>query len=102
MSERPSNLQVVGDTLAIAWSDGTESYIPVKHLRARSPSAEVLGERDIFGQKYGGAAGTGTPDVSVLGWEWVGSYAVRFEFSDGHRTGLYAYGYLKTLADEVS
>jgi DUF971 family protein len=27
----------------------------------------------------------------------VGNYALRFEFSDGHRTGLYTYDYLRAL-----
>jgi DUF971 family protein len=38
------------------------------------------------------------PGVKVLGWEKVGNYAFRFEFSDGHRTGLYSYDYLRNLA----
>jgi len=28
----------------------------------------------------------------------VGGYAIRFDFSDGHRTGLYSFDYLKRLA----
>jgi DUF971 family protein len=93
---------VIGDTVAISWPDGAESYLPVRFLRARSPSADVLGERDIFGQKYGGQAGAGAADVRVTGWEWIGAYAVRFEFSDGHRTGLYSYAYLRALGDEAA
>jgi DUF971 family protein len=34
----------------------------------------------------------------VLGWEKVCNFSCRFEFSDGHRTGLYSYDYLRNLA----
>ncbi|MBL9207686.1 MAG: DUF971 domain-containing protein, partial [Opitutaceae bacterium] len=37
--------------------------------------------------------------VTVVGWERVGNYAIRFDFSDGHRTGLYSYDYLRDLAN---
>jgi DUF971 family protein len=33
----------------------------------------------------------------VLGWEQIGNYAICFNFSDGHRTGLYSYDYLRDL-----
>ncbi|HEY5078261.1 MAG TPA: gamma-butyrobetaine hydroxylase-like domain-containing protein [Opitutaceae bacterium] len=33
----------------------------------------------------------------MLSWEQVGNYAIRFDFSDGHRTGLYTYDYLRKL-----
>ena len=96
----PTNIQVIGDQVAIAWSDGTESYLPFTDLRAASPSAETQGERDILGQRHGGHGRRNFDGVQVTGWERVGNYAVRFEFSDGHRTGLYAYDYLKKLGDQ--
>lgn len=79
------------------WSDGTESYISASKLRAASPSAETRGERDIFGQQYGGNQKTDFSEVQILGWERIGNYALRFDFSDGHRTGLYSYDYLQEL-----
>jgi len=36
--------------------------------------------------------------VSILGWQVVGNYALRFDFSDGHRTGIYSFEYLRQLA----
>jgi len=93
----PTNLQLIGTEVAIAWSDGAETYIAAEKLRAASPSAENQGERDIFGQKYGGDGPKSFPGVQVTGWEQVGNYAIRFDFSDGHRTGLYSYDYLRRL-----
>ena len=94
----PANIQLIGQEVAIVWADGTESYFAFERLRAASPSAETQGERDIFGQQYGGHGPKKFPDVQVLGWEQVGNYALRFDFSDGHRTGLYSFDYLRTLA----
>jgi DUF971 family protein len=95
----PSEIQMIGNEIAIRWSDGSESFITVPALRAASPSAEVQGERDIFGQRRGGEAGEGPPDVELLGWKPVGNYAIQFHFSDGHRTGLYTFDYLKRLGE---
>jgi DUF971 family protein len=94
----PTTIQLIGQEVAIAWSDGVETYFDSERLRAASPSAENLGERDIFGQQHGGGGPRTFPGVRVLGWERIGNYAFRFEFSDGHRTGLYSFDYLRKLA----
>ncbi len=94
----PTNIQLIGTEVAIVWDDGLESYFAADRLRAASPSAETQGERDIFGQKYGGDGPKNFAGVSVTGWEQIGNYAVRFDFSDGHRTGLYSYDYLRKLS----
>ena len=94
----PANIQLIGQEIAIVWADGVESYFGFEQLRAASPSAETQGERDIFGQQYGGQGPKKFPGVQVLGWEQVGNYAIRFDFNDGHRTGLYSYDYLRKLA----
>lgn len=99
--QTPKNMQIIGREVAIAWSDGSESYFPMSFLRAHSPSAENRGETDIFGRKYGGTNRTEFDAVEVLGWRFVGNYAVRFEFSDGHNTGLYSFSYLKELEEKL-
>jgi DUF971 family protein len=94
----PTNVQLIGNEVAIVWDDGVETYFEFEKLRAASPSAETAGERDIFGNQYGGHGPKTFPDVTVVGWQRVGNYALRFDFSDGHKTGLYAYDYLRKLA----
>jgi DUF971 family protein len=94
----PTNIQLIGSEVAIVWDDGAESYLACEKLRAASPSASNLGEVDIFGHKYGGDGPKKFPGVQVVGWAIVGNYAVRFDFSDGHNTGLYSYDYLRRLA----
>jgi len=98
----PQNIQLIGHEVAIAWSDGAETYFPMNKLRAASPSAEQRGEKDIFGQRQGGTDQKDFPGVIVLGWERVGNYAIRFDFSDGHNSGLYSYELLLDLARALS
>lgn len=100
LMKKPANIQLIGTEVAIAWDDGSESYFAGEALRAASPSAETQGERDILGVTHGGSAQRRFPGVTVTGWQFVGNYAVRFDFSDGHRTGLYSFDYLQRLAAE--
>ena len=93
----PQDVQIIGSEVAIRWDDGKESFLSFATLRAASPSAETRGERDIFGHQYGGNVPRNFVGVEVTGWERIGNYAIRFEFSDGHRTGLYSYELLRQL-----
>jgi DUF971 family protein len=94
----PTNVQAIGNELAIVWDDGVESYFDFEKLRAASPSAANMGERDILGNQYGGDGPKQFKGVTVTGWERVGNYALRFDFSDGHNSGLYSFDYLRELA----
>lgn len=93
----PQDVQLIGSEVAIRWDDGRESFISYATLRAASPSAEVQGERDIFGHQYGGEVPKNFVGIEVTNWERIGNYALRFSFSDGHRTGLYTYDLLRQL-----
>jgi DUF971 family protein len=95
----PTTMQLIGSELAIQWEDGHESYITAVSLRANSPSASVAGERDILGNQYGGERGKDHSQVTIDSWVPVGNYAFRFQFSDGHNTGIYSYELLRRLGD---
>jgi DUF971 family protein len=89
----PVDLQIIGDYVALTWADGREQLIRAELLRELSPSAENMGEVDILGQRWGGDGPRRFPGVIVTGLTKVGNYAVTFEFSDGHRTGIYSWDY---------
>ena len=80
--------------LFIEFDDGVSGVIGYKRLREESPSAEVRG--------HGSGPHPPQPpvphDISVLGAEPVGRYAVRIQFSDGHDSGLYTWKFLRELA----
>lgn len=78
--------------LEVAFSDGARFRIPFELMRVYSPSAEVQGHGP--GQE---TLQTGKRDVTLLGLEPVGHYAVKPLFSDGHDTGLFSWDYLYEL-----
>ena len=98
---QPETIQAIGNEIALRWDDGSESYYPMALLRALSPSAENIGERDLLGKIHGGDSRTEYPGVTVNSWSIVGSYAVQFVFSDGHNTGLYSFDYLQEIWDHL-
>ena len=97
----PQSIQAIGNQIAILWDDQVESYFPMETLRAASPSAENVGERDLLGNQIGGSSQTSFPGVTVTGWNIVGGYALQFQFSDGHNTGLFSYDYLRALWEHL-
>lgn len=75
--------------LEIGFSDGAGFRIPFELMRVYSPSAEVQGHGP--GQEV---LQTGKRDVTLVGLEPVGNYAVQPAFSDGHNSGIYSWDYL--------
>jgi DUF971 family protein len=73
----------------------------MERLRAFSPSASNTGERDLLGNQIGGDDKTEFPGVTVRGWQNVGGYALQFDFSDGHNTGIYTWAYLREIGNRL-
>ncbi len=97
----PKNLAIIGGELAIAWHDEREDFLTGPYLRERSPSAENIGEPDLFGNWRGGESPKDRSGVELKGFEYVGNYAVRLIFSDGHSTGIFSWEYLRKIAQEA-
>lgn len=95
--QAPQNIQLIGNEICIIWADSTESYFTAHFLRQHSPSAQNKGEKDIFGNQYGGNGPKEFPGITITGWDFQGNYAFRPWFSDGHSSGLYSWEYLKEL-----
>ena len=81
--------------LEIAFDDGARYRIPFELMRVYSPSAEVQGHGP--GQE---TLQTGKRQVGITDLQMVGHYAVQPTFSDGHDTGIFAWGYLYKLGAE--
>lgn len=97
----PENIDAIGSEIAIRWSDGSEDFFPMHLLRRYSPSAENQGETDLLGKPLFIPEEKDVSSVTVTRWEPVGGYALLFHFSDGHRTGIYAFDYLKKVAEAI-
>ena len=83
---------LLGDDLYILWRDGHESRYRLLDLRDACPCASCVDE--ITGQKT--LKRESIPkDIFVESSEYVGNYAFRIRWSDGHDTGLYNFRYLR-------
>ncbi len=78
--------------LELAYENGEHYTLDFEYLRVYTPSAEARGHGP--GQE---TLQTGKRNVSIERIEPVGTYAVRFVFSDGHDSGLYSWDLLYNL-----
>ena len=95
MSATPAKLEKVRDEkFRITWDDGHVSEYPFRLLRQQCRCASC---RDEF---------TGKPLIDpesvAVGLKsdkatMVGNYALAFQFSDGHGTGIYTFALLREL-----
>ena len=100
---RPTDVQPIGEELAIKWDDGGESYVKLEKLRRYCPCAGCKGERDIMGNLYKGPETSLGPEAfRLVRIAWVGGYAVQPTWGDGHSSGLFSFDYLRQVADEAS
>ena len=99
MTERlhPTTIQPIGDELAIAWSDGSESYLRLEALRRACPCAACGGEPDVLGRVARPEVRYTASSFVLQGWQMIGGYAVQPTWADGHGTGLYTFPYLQRL-----
>ena len=49
---RPTDIQQVGEELAIKWDDGSENFVRLETLRRCCPCAGCKGEVDVMGKVY--------------------------------------------------
>ncbi|MCX7900610.1 MAG: gamma-butyrobetaine hydroxylase-like domain-containing protein, partial [Methylocystis sp.] len=73
-----------GRLLSIAFDDGAAFTLSAELLRVRSPSAEVQGHSAAERKTVGGKR-----NVAIIAAAPVGNYAVRLDFDDMHRNGIY-------------
>ena len=91
--------------IKIDWKDGHRSEYGLQYLRDECPCAECAGTHGTPPRPKGGAAATGgntpfpmfQPTLTMLGVEPVGSYAIRIDWSDGHKTGIYSYEHFRRI-----
>lgn len=95
---RPLDIQPIGNELAVKWSDGAESFIPLEKLRRACPCAGCKGETDIMGNLYKNPEQPLTAKAFVLTRILnVGGYAIQPVWADGHATGLFSFEYLRLV-----
>ncbi|TVP75629.1 MAG: DUF971 domain-containing protein [Gemmatimonadales bacterium] len=95
-AERPMEVGPSADglRLRIRWADGHVSQWQPRRLRIECPCAgcvdELTGQRVLRPESV-------PADVSPLEITYVGRYALRFRWSDGHDTGIYPFAFLREI-----
>ncbi len=93
----PSNIQIIGNELAIVWEDGPETFLTFQTLRLACPCAACCGEPDALGNVLKPEVRHTVSSFELRGWALVGGYAFQPTWGDGHATGLFAFRYLRKL-----
>ncbi len=96
----PQELAIAaGGAVQVKWRDGVEQAIPAHTLRSECPCAgcvdEFSGEKLLLPEQI-------PTDIAVASTASIGRYAVRFDFSDGHSSGIYEFARLRTIGDNAS
>jgi DUF971 family protein len=81
--------------LLIQWDDGSRLEYLLDDLRNACPCAGCRGHSpgEVEPPQVSGA--------QLVGIHEVGSYALRFDWADGHTTGIYTWGYLEEIGREA-
>lgn len=102
---KPADVKVDRQTrqMIIRWNDGEVCHYPFDGLRAICPCVECKGGHAHMGGPPDRAALYQTPatDLTVEGAQAVGAYAIQFQWSDGHWTGIYTWEYLRAACSQV-
>ena len=111
--KKPASVKIhvsTGAGVDITWSDGHSSHYDFIYLREKCPCATCDDARKKkaaapFASSPGPAPPPGMgaslpmfkPALKVNAAHTVGNYAIRFDFSDGHATGIYSFDYLREI-----
>ena len=92
----PSDIRLKRRTavLELDYADGTRYQLPAEFLRIHAPSADVQGHGSSPGELV-----SGKRQITINDVQPVGHYAIQLFFSDGHRSGIYSWDYLRSLGE---
>ncbi len=88
---------VIGEELALSFSDGREMYFPLPMLRRACPCAQCQGEPDAMGRVNRPVVEHGASAFEMKRFEMVGGYGLQIFWADGHGTGIYSIAYFEKL-----
>ena len=85
---------VYADDLTIEWKDGAVTRFPLFALRDSCPCAACVDE--LTGRKTLDPKSI-PAGIHILKCEYVGNYAIRIDWSDGHNSGIYSFRFLRDM-----
>jgi DUF971 family protein len=94
----PLRVDLIGHEIAVAWNDGSESFIELEKLRRHCPCAACGGEPDVLGHVERPRVSYGPGSFELRSYQFVGGYAFQPKWNDGHESGLYPFKLLRALS----
>jgi DUF971 family protein len=105
--DQPKHIDIKRDRgVTIEWSDGVTSFYSVNYLRRMSPSAEQrqlleeMQKNPLMVLPASALSKAGEP-LTIEDAQFVGRYAIKLVFSDGHDTGIFSWDYLREIDPEL-
>lgn len=98
MTQNLEYAEVIGEELALSFSDDMELFIGLPVLRRGCPCAGCQGEPDALGRIVKPLVEYTESSFQISEIVTVGSYAVQLFWKDGHSSGIYSYSYLTRLS----
>jgi DUF971 family protein len=98
----PTSIALIGEELAVAWTDGVENFFPFETLRKNCPCAACQGEADVLGQVERPDRHFTEESFHLKAVQNVGGYALQLLWGDSHNTGLYSFLYLRELGAQIA
>jgi DUF971 family protein len=99
VTPRDLKVQIKEQRLRIEWADGETSEYSLDELRKQCPCASCRTEREQKSSNPLKILKFDPSGVRVVAAELVGTYAIKFTWSDGHDTGIFDFRFLRALAD---
>ena len=98
-SVTPADLKVkiAEQRLFVDWKDGKHSEFSLAELRRVCPCATCRTERERQSDNPLKILRSDPTGVRVVSARLVGTYAIQFDWSDGHNTGLFDFRFLRSL-----
>ncbi len=96
-SQTPVSLKGTDEALLIEWQDGVVHSLKWSFLRKRCPCATCRTEREQQRSNPLQILKSDPTGVRVTTARLVGNYAIQFEWSDGHNTGIFEFRFLRSL-----
>jgi len=90
-------VQLKEQKLTVTWANGQTNEFSLAKLRSVCPCAACRGEREASSANPLAILKSDPTGVRVTGARLMGNYAIQFDWSDGHNTGIFDFRFLREL-----
>lgn len=98
---QPTHIERGNASLKIRWRDSHRSELSYRFLRQKCPCARCDAARSGKYPFHILPADDFFENLQIADIQLVGRYAVRLVWSDGHRTGIYTFQFLRELSEDA-